>query len=66
MSEQHDEHIKALIGQIDQHTAQRRRESDRAEAHRLDRVLLAELEKSLPADVPLHKRGFGVLEKEGP
>ena len=62
MSEQHDEHIKALI---EQHTAQRR-ERDRAEARRLGRVLLAELEKSLPANVPLHKRGFAVLEKEGP
>ena len=61
MSEQRDEHIKALI---EQHTAQRR-ENDRAEARRLGRALLAELEKSLPADVPLHKRGFGVLEKEG-
>ncbi|HEY2598865.1 MAG TPA: hypothetical protein VGJ79_10360 [Candidatus Dormibacteraeota bacterium] len=63
MSEQRDEHIKALIEQT--RTAQRR-ERDRAEARRLGRVLLAELEKSLPADVPLHKRGFGVLEKEGP
>ena len=62
MSEQRDEHIEALI---EQHTAQRR-ESARAEALRLSRALLAELEKSLPADVPLHKRGFGVLEKEGP
>ena len=61
MSEQRDEHIEALI---EQHTAQRR-ESARAEALRLSRALLAELEKSLPADVPLHKRGFGVLEKEG-
>jgi hypothetical protein len=64
MSKQRDEHIKALIGQIDQHTAQYR-ERDRAEAHRLGRVLLAELEKSLPADVPLHKRGFGVMDEEG-
>jgi hypothetical protein len=59
MSE-HDEHIKA---QIERHMAQRR-ERDRAEAHRLGRVLLAELEKSLPADVPLHKRGFGVMDEE--
>jgi hypothetical protein len=60
--EQRDEHIKALI---EQHTAQRR-ESDRAEARQRGRLLVAEREKSLPADVPLHKRGFGVLEKEGP
>ena len=61
MSEQRDEHIEALI---EQHTTQRR-ESDRAEARRRGRALLAELEKSLPADVPLHKRGFGVMEEEG-
>jgi hypothetical protein len=61
--EQRDEHIKALI---EQHTDQRRRESDRAAARQRGRLLIAEREKSLPADVPLHKRGFGVLEKEGP
>ena len=61
MSEQRDEHIKALI---EQHTAQRR-ESDRAEARRRGRQLLAEQEKSLPADVPLHKRGFGVMDADG-
>jgi hypothetical protein len=62
MSEQRDEHIKALI---ELHTAQRRRESDREAAVRQrGRLLQAELD--LPADVPLHKRGFGVLEKEGP
>ena len=63
MSEQRDEHIEALI---EQHTAQRRRESARAEARQRGRLLIAEQEKSLPADVPLHQRGFGVLEKEGP
>ena len=62
MSEQRDEHIKALI---EQHTAPRRRESDRAAARLRGRLLIAEREKSLPADVPLHKRGFGVLEEEG-
>lgn len=41
-------------------------ESDRAEARQRGRLLIAEREKSLPADVPLHKRGFGGLEKEGP
>ena len=60
--EQRDEHIKALL---EHHTAQRR-ESDRAEARQRGRLLVAEREKSLPADVPLHKRGFGVLGKEGP
>jgi hypothetical protein len=59
--EQRDEHIKALI---EQHTAQRR-ESDRAEARRRGRQLLVELEKSLPADVPLRKRGFGVMDEDG-
>ena len=63
MSEQRDEHIKALK---EHHTAQRRRESARAEARQRGRLLQAEREKSLPADVPLHKRGFGVMEKEGP
>jgi hypothetical protein len=24
----------------------------------------AELEKSLPADVPLHQRGFGVMDED--
>ena len=59
MSEQRDEHIKALI---ELHTAQRR-ESDRAEARRRGRALQAEQEKPL-ADVPLHKRGFGVMDEE--
>jgi hypothetical protein len=61
MPDQRDEHIKALI---EQHTAQRRG-SDRAEERRRGRQLLVELEKSLPADVPLHKRGFGVMDEEG-
>ena len=61
MSEQRDEHIKALI---EQHTAQRR-ESDREEARQRGRLLVAEREKSLPADVPLHKRGFGVMDEDG-
>jgi hypothetical protein len=64
MSEQRDEHIK-VKALIEQHTAQRRRESDRAEARQRGRALLAELEKSLPADVPLHKRGFGVMDEGG-
>jgi|HubBroStandDraft_6_1064221.scaffolds.fasta_scaffold1995895_2 hypothetical protein len=60
MSEQRDEHIKALI---EQHTALCRRDSDTAAARRRGRLLQAELEKkSLPADVPLHKRGFGLME----
>jgi hypothetical protein len=58
MSEQRDELIEALI---EQHTAQRRRESARAEA-----LLQTEREKSLPADVPLHKRGFGFMDEDGP
>jgi hypothetical protein len=59
MSEPRDEHIKTLT---DQRTAQRR-ESDRDEGRQRGRQLQAEQEKSLPADVPLHKRGFGVLDK---
>jgi hypothetical protein len=62
MSEQRDEHIKALI---EQHTAQRRRESARDEARLRGRLLRAEREKSLLADVPLHKRGFGVMDEDG-
>ena len=56
--EQYEQQIKI------QHTAQRR-ESARAEARRRGRALLAEREKSLPADVPLHKRGFGVMDEDG-
>jgi hypothetical protein len=54
-----DERIKALIKH---HTDQLRRESDMAEASRRGRLLQSELEKPLPADVPLHKRGFGVMD----
>jgi hypothetical protein len=64
MSEQRDEHIKSLI---EHQTAQRRRErdmddlADMAEANRRARLLQSEPEKSLP-DVPLHQRGFGVMD----
>jgi hypothetical protein len=63
MSEQRDEQIKALL---EHHSAKRRRESDRAEARQRGRLLIAEREKSLPANVPLHKRGFGVMEEGSP
>ena len=56
-----DERIKALIKR---HTDQLRRESDTAEASR-GRLLQSELE-SLPGDVPLHKRGFGVMDDDVP
>ena len=63
MSEQRDEHIKALI---ELHTAQRRRESDMVAAvRRRGSLRQAELEKPLPADVPLHERGFGVMDEDG-
>jgi hypothetical protein len=65
MSEQRDEHIKALIGH---HTAQRRRErdmADMAEASRRGRLLESEPERP-PPDVPLHKRGFGVMDEDAP
>ena len=55
-----DERIKALIKR---HTDQLRRESGMAEASRRGRLLQSELEKPLPAGVPLHKRGFGVMEE---
>jgi hypothetical protein len=59
-----NEHIKALIVR---HTGQRRREidiADMAEASRRGRLLQSEPERSLP-DVPLHKRGFGVMDEDG-
>jgi hypothetical protein len=71
MSEQSgDEHVKALIERlkalIEPHpVAHRRRESARDEARQRGRLLIVEREKSLPADVPLHKRGFGVMEEDG-
>ena len=55
------ERLKAFI---EHPPAHRRSERDIAEASRHGR-LLSEPEKPLP-DVPLHQRGFGVLEKEGP
>ena len=41
-----------------------RREAERREAQNWAGRLQVELEKLLPADVPLHKRGFGVMEDE--
>ena len=56
-----DEHIKGTMEQL---TASHI-EFDRAEGRQRGRLLIAEREKSLPADVPLHKRGFGVMEEDG-
>ena len=42
-----------------------RSERDMAEASRRGRLLQNELEKRLP-DVPLHKRGFGVVDEDVP
>jgi hypothetical protein len=56
-----NEHIKALI---EHHSVQHRSEHDMAEASRRGRLLQSEPEKSLP-DVPLHKRGFGVMDEDG-
>jgi hypothetical protein len=51
---------------IAHHTVvQRCRESDGAGACQRGRLLQAEHEKPLFADVPLHKRGFGVMEEDG-
>ena len=58
-----DERIEALIKR---HTGQLRRESDTSEAGRGGGLLQSELEESLPADVPLHKRGFGVMDDDVP
>jgi hypothetical protein len=63
MSEQRDEHIKSLV---EQHMAQRRRErdmADMAEASRRGRLLESEPGRPLP-DVPLHQRGFGVMDED--
>ncbi len=56
-----NEHIKAFI---ERRTVQRPSERDIAEASRRGRLLESELEKPLPADVPLHKRGFGVMDED--
>jgi hypothetical protein len=61
ISQQRAEYIKLLT---DQHAAQRREDARREVARSMGR-LQAELEKSLPADVPLHKRGFGVMDEDG-
>jgi hypothetical protein len=45
--------------------AQRDRARDTAEASRRGRLLQSDPEESLP-DVPLHKRGFGVMEEDVP
>jgi hypothetical protein len=58
MSEECDKHIKAITGVL----LAQRREADRREAHRRIKLLHGESEKSLPADVPLHRRGFSVME----
>jgi hypothetical protein len=59
------EYIKALVGR---HVVRRRREPDMAdmtEASRHGRLLQSAPEKPLP-DVPLHKRGFGVMDEDVP
>ena len=58
-----DERIKALIRS---HTGQLRREGDTAGTRRGGGLLQSELEESLPGDVPLHKRGFGVMDDAVP
>ena len=60
-----EEQMKA---KIQRHIARRHREldiADVAEASRRGRLLEGELENSLP-DVPLHKRGFGVMDEDAP
>jgi hypothetical protein len=52
--------IDALMDQI---TAQRRQAARRQASRSLEQILRQQ-EKSLPADVPLHKRGCGVMEKD--
>jgi hypothetical protein len=56
-----EEHIKALIGQ---RAAQLSRERDIDDMFsRRGRLLQGPPEKPLP-DVPLHKRGFGVMDED--
>jgi hypothetical protein len=58
-----EELIKARIMR---HIARRHREldiADMAEASRRGRLLQSEPEQSLP-DVPLHQRGFGVMDED--
>ena len=57
-----DEHIKATMEQLTVSHI----EFDRREGRRRIKLLLDEREKSLPADVPLPKRGFGVMDENGP
>ena len=57
-----DAHIKKLVQQL----SDQRREAAQYETHLRIRRLEAELEHSLPADVPLHKRGFGVMDDPEP
>jgi hypothetical protein len=61
MPDQRDEHIKATMEQL----AASHIEFDMREGRWRIRRLLAELEKSLQADVPLRKRGFGVMDEDG-
>ena len=50
------EYIKSLVGR---HVVRRRRQIETAD------MTEAEPEKPLP-DVPLHQRGFGVMDEDGP
>jgi len=58
MPRDHDEHIKRLIDEINVE----RSRAERARAMRRRDALLGELEKLLP-NVPLHQRGFGVMDQ---
>jgi hypothetical protein len=58
-----EEHIKALIGQRAAQLRRARDIDDMAEASRRGRLLESEPDKPLP-DVPLHKRGFGVMDED--
>jgi len=58
MSSERDTHIKVLTGPL----MAEHREVARREAHQWTRRLEVE---TLPADVPLHQRGFGVMDDNG-
>ena len=62
-------HAELIKAKILRRISQRHRDmadlADMAEASRRGRLLQSEPEKPLP-DVPLHKRGFGVMDEDQP
>jgi hypothetical protein len=63
-----EEHIKArLLRNLGQRRRDRVSAADMAEASRHGRLLRSHIDPETPLpDVPLHKRGFGVMDKDAP